>query len=71
MGDRFLGAFAKLRKCTVSFVMSVRLSACYSLAPTGRVFMKFDILAFFENLLIKFKFHQYCTRTTDNIREDQ
>jgi hypothetical protein len=39
-----LGAFAKLRKTTVSFVMSVRLSVGMErLAPTGRIFMKFDI----------------------------
>jgi hypothetical protein len=42
----FLGAFAKLRMATVSFVMfcrpSVRPSA-WNLAPTGRIFMKSDI----------------------------
>jgi hypothetical protein len=39
-----LGAFAKLRKATISFVMSVRLSVgMVRLAPTGRIFMKFDI----------------------------
>jgi hypothetical protein len=38
-----LGAFAKFRKATVSFVMSVCLSACNSSATTGRIFMKFDI----------------------------
>jgi hypothetical protein len=39
----FLGAFAKLRKGTVSFVMSVSLSAWNNSTPTGRIFMKFDI----------------------------
>ena len=43
----FLGAFVKLRKATISFVMSVRLSVRRSTwndsAPTGRTFMKFDI----------------------------
>jgi hypothetical protein len=38
-----LGAYAKLRKTTVSFVMSVCPSAWNSWAPTGRIFMKFDI----------------------------
>jgi len=33
----------KLRKATVSFVMSVRPSAWNNSAPTGRLFMKFDI----------------------------
>jgi hypothetical protein len=38
-----LGAFAKLRKATISFVMTVCPSACENSAPTGRIFMKFDI----------------------------
>jgi len=39
-----LGAFAKLRKATISFVMSVRLSVGMErLAPTGQIIMKFDI----------------------------
>jgi hypothetical protein len=38
-----LGAFPKLRKATVAFVMSRRPSAWKSWAPTGRIFMKFDI----------------------------
>jgi hypothetical protein len=39
----FLGAFAKLRKATISFVMSVRLPSWNISAPTGRIFMKSDI----------------------------
>jgi len=35
----FLGAFAKLQKTTISFVLSV----CNNSAPTGWIFMKFDI----------------------------
>jgi hypothetical protein len=39
-----LGAFAKLRKATISFVMSVRTSVGMErLAPTGGIFMKFNI----------------------------
>ena len=58
----FLGAFAKFRKATISFVMSVRpsviLSTWINSAPTGRILMKFDIWGrLFENLSIKFKFH--------------
>ena len=49
----FLGAFAKLRKATVSFVMSVRPSEWNNLAHTGRIFMKFDIWVFFENSVEK------------------
>jgi hypothetical protein len=37
-----LGAFAKLRKATISFVMYVRPSALSSSVPTGRVLKKFD-----------------------------
>jgi len=56
-------AFAKLRKATISFVMSVCLSVRPSVrmehlsSPTGRIFMKFKIQGFFENLSRKFKFH--------------
>ena len=43
----FLGAFAKLRKATVSFVMSVRLSIYLSArnnsAPNGPILIKLDI----------------------------
>jgi len=42
-----LGAFAKLRQATVSFVMSIRPPvrpfAWNSLAPTGQIFIKFAI----------------------------
>jgi hypothetical protein len=61
----FLGAFAKFLKATISFVMSdrlslrssVRLSAWNNSAPTRRIFMKFYIWGFFENMLRKYKFH--------------
>jgi hypothetical protein len=50
-GSLFLGAFATLQKATVSFVMSprlffrpsVRASAWTNSAPSGRIFMKFDV----------------------------
>jgi len=57
----FLGAFSKLQKVTISFIMSVRpsvrLCAFNNSAPTARILMKFDIWAFFENLWRKFKFN--------------
>ena len=37
-----LGAYAKLRKSTISFDMPLRLSAWNSVL-NGRIFMKFDI----------------------------
>ena len=35
--------------------MSVRPSAWNNSAPTGRIYMKFDIWGFFENVLEKIK----------------
>jgi len=59
--DWFLGAFAKLRKAAISFVMSVRPSAQpppqNNSAHNERAFLKFDIRAFFQNLSTKLKFH--------------
>ena len=54
---RTSGAFRTMRKEAISFVMSVRLSARNNLCPTGRIFMKFYIPVFFENLSIKLKCH--------------
>jgi len=53
----FLGAFTKLREATVSFAMSIRPSARNDSAPTGRIFMKFDIWVYFEKLSRIFKIH--------------
>ena len=65
-----LGAFAKLRKATISFVMSVCPSAWNSSALNGRVFMKFDIWVFFESVSWKFEFHWNLTRITGTLHED-
>ena len=51
-----LGAFAKLRKAAISFVMSVHLSSWNS-ASTGRIFMKCDTSVFFENLSIQLQYN--------------
>jgi len=56
-GYVLLGAFAKLRKAAISFLISVRLSTWNNLAPCERTFMKSDIWAFFEKSVEKFKFH--------------
>jgi len=54
--QQFLGAFAKLRKVTISFVTFVCLSAWNNSATAGRIFMKFDIWVIFrKNLTRKFK----------------
>jgi hypothetical protein len=41
--NAFLGAFSKLRKVIVSFVMSVCPSVAWNCAPTERIFTKFGI----------------------------
>jgi hypothetical protein len=43
----FIGTFAKLKKASVRFVVSVCLSAWNNSAPTGWSFMKTDTSVFF------------------------
>ena len=56
-----LGTFAYSQKVIISFVMSflpsVTLSSCIKQAPTGQVFVKFDIGDFHENLPNN---HRFC-----------
>jgi len=61
---RFLGAFLRLRKAS-----SVRPPEWNSSAPTGRIFNKFYIWAFFENISWKFKFHSSTTRITGTLHD--
>jgi hypothetical protein len=49
----FLGAFAKLRKATISFVMSVYPSAWNNSAPTELISIKHDIWAFFPKICLE------------------
>ena len=49
---QFSWALSKLLKATISF-MSVRQSSCNNSAPTGRIFMKFDIWVFLEKSVEK------------------
>ena len=58
----FLGAFTKLRKSSISFVMSGHLSTLNNTDPPGRIFIKFDISVFLENLLKKFSFIKICQK---------
>jgi len=53
-----------------SFRLSVRLTARNNSAPAGRIFMKFNIWVFIENLLWKFKFHWKPTRIVGTVHED-
>ena len=63
----------KLRKATIGFVVNVLLSAWNNSAPTGRIFMKFDIWVFSETLSRKTRFikssknNVYCTRRPAHI----
>ena len=50
--NRFLGAFAKFRKTTISFVMSLRLSVC----PHGTIRLQRDV--FWWNLIFKAYFDE-------------
>jgi len=67
----FSRASAKLRKATLSFVMSVRSSPWNNMAPNERIFMKYDNSVFFENTSRTFKFHWNLTRITGTLHEDQ
>jgi len=68
--EEFLVESANLQKAAVSFAMSVPPSVWNNSAPTGRVYMKFDISIFFKNLLRILKFHSNLTGTTDTLHED-
>jgi len=65
-----LGAFAKLRKATISFVICVCLSVHTSVRPygttapppPGHIFIKFNISIFIQNLPRKFKNNEYFTQ---------
>jgi len=56
---RRLRVMRRIRKFAKSdnWIRHVRPSAWKNSAPTGRIFMKFYIWVFFENLSRKFKFH--------------
>ena len=59
-----------MRRAIISFVMSIRLSAWYNSAPTGWIFVKYDIwVLFFENLSRKLKFHYNLTTITGTLHE--
>ena len=70
----FLGAFAKLRNVTISFVMSVCPLVCthatIQLQLNGFLWnLLFEFI--FQNLPRKFKFQQNPTSVTDTLHDDQ
>jgi len=56
LAQNTLGEFAKLWEATISFVTSVCPSAWNNSTPTGRIYIEFEILVFFENMPRKSKF---------------
>jgi hypothetical protein len=60
----FLGAFAKLRKATVNFVICLSVCPSNNSPPAVRIVVKSDTQVFFENLSRKLKFHYNRTRIT-------
>jgi len=61
------GALAELSKESISYVMSVRLSAWNSSAPTGRIFVKIDLnvfLKYVEKIWVSFKSDKSNGRST-------
>jgi hypothetical protein len=50
--------------------MSTRLSACISAIPTGRIFVKFDIVDFYENLSKTSKFGYDRAKLLGTLHED-
>jgi len=67
--------FRRVRKIATSnywprhVCLSVRPSAWNNSAPTGRIFIKFDIWDFSKNLSRKFTFHWNRTRLTGTLHE--
>jgi hypothetical protein len=64
-----LGAFAQLRKATISFIMSVCPPTWNNSVPTRRVFIKCDISLFLENVFRKVKLHYNMIRITATVRQ--
>jgi len=59
----FLGAFANLGKDTVSFVMSLSVFVWNISAPTGQIYMKYDIWCIFRKYVEKI---QVCLKSDKN-----
>jgi len=71
-GDSFLGAFAKLRKATITFVTSVRPSAWNNSAPIGQFFYDIRYLRIFRISVKKIKVSLKCKKITKGTsHEDQ
>ena len=67
----FMSPFAELRKAIFNSVMSVCLSTWNKSTSTWRIFTKFDIWEFFDNVSRKFKFHSNLARIRGSLLEDR
>jgi hypothetical protein len=67
---QFFSAFLKLRKVTISFVMSVLLSVRMEFGSQWADFMKFDICGFFENLSEKIQVPLKSDKNSGTVHED-
>jgi hypothetical protein len=67
----FLSTLAKLQKATISFVMSVRLSAWTNSAAIGRILTKFDICLFSRKSVEKIKVYYNLTTVTSTLHENK
>jgi hypothetical protein len=56
------------KRLSASSCVSVRLSVCVSSVPTGRIFVKFDIVDFYENLSRKPTFFKNKTKMSGTLR---
>jgi hypothetical protein len=65
MGYPFLGAFAKLRKATVRFVMSVCHFAWNNSTPNGQILIKFYIQAFFRKSVERIEVSLKCDKNNE------
>ena len=74
MGVQHALFFANLRKATISVVIPVCSSVWNNSAPppppAGRIFMKFGIWIFFENMPSRFEFYSSITRIPRILHED-
>jgi hypothetical protein len=59
------------KRLLASSCLSVSPLVWNNLAVTERIFMKFDIWLFFENVFRNFKFHYNMTRMTGTLHDDQ
>ena len=66
----FLGAFTKLQKVTITFILSVRLSTQNNSAPTEQIVMKFDTWVIFRKSVSKIQVSLKSDKNNGTLHED-